>query len=121
MAPKGHNASHLSPLADVPASGLIVLWVKVSMMFLLGLEIFCLCSRCAAGYSGNPLLGQRCTVGNNEVNGTCDIVQTFTHCLSFFPTCPQTQLVPYYCLQVTATTVTSEEVKAAVEAFVAAR
>ncbi|KAA8591296.1 hypothetical protein FQN60_002239 [Etheostoma spectabile] len=26
---------------------------------------------CAAGYTGNPLLGQRCSVGNNEVNGNC--------------------------------------------------
>eukprot|EP00066_Takifugu_rubripes_P028084 XP_011617350.1 PREDICTED: basement membrane-specific heparan sulfate proteoglycan core protein [Takifugu rubripes] len=29
------------------------------------------CERCAPGYSGNPLLGQRCTVGGNEVNGNC--------------------------------------------------
>ncbi|XP_023271432.1 basement membrane-specific heparan sulfate proteoglycan core protein [Seriola lalandi dorsalis] len=29
------------------------------------------CERCAAGYTGNPQLGQRCTVGNNEVNGNC--------------------------------------------------
>ncbi|XP_068454510.1 basement membrane-specific heparan sulfate proteoglycan core protein isoform X9 [Clinocottus analis] len=29
------------------------------------------CERCAAGYTGNPLLGQRCSVGNNEVNGNC--------------------------------------------------
>ncbi|KAJ4923882.1 hypothetical protein JOQ06_028137 [Pogonophryne albipinna] len=28
-------------------------------------------SICAAGYNGNPLLGQRCTVSNNEVNGNC--------------------------------------------------
>uniref|UniRef100_A0A3P8UCW4 Heparan sulfate proteoglycan 2 n=1 Tax=Amphiprion percula TaxID=161767 RepID=A0A3P8UCW4_AMPPE len=28
------------------------------------------CERCAAGYSGNPLLGQRCSVGN-ELNGNC--------------------------------------------------
>uniref|UniRef100_A0AAQ5ZDB4 Heparan sulfate proteoglycan 2 n=1 Tax=Amphiprion ocellaris TaxID=80972 RepID=A0AAQ5ZDB4_AMPOC len=27
------------------------------------------CERCAAGYSGNPLLGQRCSVGN-ELNGS---------------------------------------------------
>uniref|UniRef100_A0A3Q3IGR0 Heparan sulfate proteoglycan 2 n=1 Tax=Monopterus albus TaxID=43700 RepID=A0A3Q3IGR0_MONAL len=27
------------------------------------------CERCAAGYTGNPLLGQRCS--NNEVNGNC--------------------------------------------------
>uniref|UniRef100_A0A8D3EB01 Heparan sulfate proteoglycan 2 n=1 Tax=Scophthalmus maximus TaxID=52904 RepID=A0A8D3EB01_SCOMX len=26
------------------------------------------CERCAAGYTGNPQLGQRCTVGNNEMN-----------------------------------------------------
>ncbi|XP_073326188.1 basement membrane-specific heparan sulfate proteoglycan core protein [Pagrus major] len=29
------------------------------------------CERCAAGYNGNPLLGQRCSVGGNEVNGNC--------------------------------------------------
>uniref|UniRef100_A0A665UZU7 Heparan sulfate proteoglycan 2 n=1 Tax=Echeneis naucrates TaxID=173247 RepID=A0A665UZU7_ECHNA len=28
------------------------------------------CERCAAGYTGNPLLGERCTGGGNEVNGT---------------------------------------------------
>uniref|UniRef100_A0A3B5AWQ0 Heparan sulfate proteoglycan 2 n=1 Tax=Stegastes partitus TaxID=144197 RepID=A0A3B5AWQ0_9TELE len=28
------------------------------------------CERCAAGYTGNPLLGQRCSVGN-ELNGNC--------------------------------------------------
>uniref|UniRef100_A0A4W6FLZ6 Heparan sulfate proteoglycan 2 n=1 Tax=Lates calcarifer TaxID=8187 RepID=A0A4W6FLZ6_LATCA len=27
------------------------------------------CERCAAGYTGNPQRGQRCTVGNNNVNG----------------------------------------------------
>ncbi|XP_040902816.1 basement membrane-specific heparan sulfate proteoglycan core protein isoform X8 [Toxotes jaculatrix] len=29
------------------------------------------CERCAAGYTGNPQLGQKCTVGSNEVNGNC--------------------------------------------------
>uniref|UniRef100_A0A665UZW2 Heparan sulfate proteoglycan 2 n=1 Tax=Echeneis naucrates TaxID=173247 RepID=A0A665UZW2_ECHNA len=29
------------------------------------------CERCAAGYTGNPLLGERCTGGGNEVNGNC--------------------------------------------------
>ncbi|KAK9515159.1 hypothetical protein VZT92_025826 [Zoarces viviparus] len=28
-------------------------------------------TRCAAGYTGNPPLGQRCIVGNNDVNGNC--------------------------------------------------
>ncbi|CAB1330005.1 unnamed protein product [Coregonus sp. 'balchen'] len=26
---------------------------------------------CAAGYTGNPQLGQRCSVGNNDLNGNC--------------------------------------------------
>ncbi|XP_077465112.1 basement membrane-specific heparan sulfate proteoglycan core protein [Stigmatopora argus] len=29
------------------------------------------CERCAQGYSGNPLLGQKCVSGNNELNGNC--------------------------------------------------
>ncbi|XP_077403626.1 basement membrane-specific heparan sulfate proteoglycan core protein isoform X2 [Vanacampus margaritifer] len=29
------------------------------------------CERCAQGYTGNPLLGQKCVSGNNEVNGNC--------------------------------------------------
>ncbi|XP_045065408.1 basement membrane-specific heparan sulfate proteoglycan core protein-like isoform X3 [Coregonus clupeaformis] len=29
------------------------------------------CERCAAGYTGNPQLGQRCIVGNNDLNGNC--------------------------------------------------
>ncbi|XP_061698268.1 basement membrane-specific heparan sulfate proteoglycan core protein isoform X3 [Syngnathoides biaculeatus] len=29
------------------------------------------CERCAQGYAGNPLFGQRCISGNNEVNGNC--------------------------------------------------
>ncbi|XP_051914453.1 basement membrane-specific heparan sulfate proteoglycan core protein isoform X3 [Hippocampus zosterae] len=30
------------------------------------------CERCAQGYTGNPLLGQKCISGNNYVNGNCD-------------------------------------------------
>ncbi|XP_070304095.1 basement membrane-specific heparan sulfate proteoglycan core protein isoform X14 [Salvelinus sp. IW2-2015] len=29
------------------------------------------CERCAAGYTGNPQLGQKCIVGNNDLNGNC--------------------------------------------------
>ncbi|XP_064861546.1 basement membrane-specific heparan sulfate proteoglycan core protein-like isoform X6 [Oncorhynchus nerka] len=29
------------------------------------------CERCAAGYTGNPQLGQMCIVGNNDLNGNC--------------------------------------------------
>ncbi|XP_042159709.1 basement membrane-specific heparan sulfate proteoglycan core protein isoform X15 [Oncorhynchus tshawytscha] len=29
------------------------------------------CERCAAGYTGNPQLGQTCIVGNNDLNGNC--------------------------------------------------
>eukprot|EP00063_Salmo_salar_P027465 XP_014002300.1 PREDICTED: basement membrane-specific heparan sulfate proteoglycan core protein isoform X17 [Salmo salar] len=29
------------------------------------------CERCASGYTGNPQLGQRCSVGNNDLNGNC--------------------------------------------------
>ncbi|XP_029578636.1 basement membrane-specific heparan sulfate proteoglycan core protein isoform X4 [Salmo trutta] len=29
------------------------------------------CERCAAGYTGNPQLGQECIVGNNDLNGNC--------------------------------------------------
>ncbi|XP_077565304.1 basement membrane-specific heparan sulfate proteoglycan core protein isoform X7 [Stigmatopora nigra] len=29
------------------------------------------CERCAQGYSGNPLLGQKCVSGNNELHGNC--------------------------------------------------
>ncbi|KAM6977222.1 basement membrane-specific heparan sulfate proteoglycan core protein [Aplochiton taeniatus] len=29
------------------------------------------CERCASGYTGNPQLGQRCTAGNNDLNGNC--------------------------------------------------
>ncbi|XP_061650019.1 basement membrane-specific heparan sulfate proteoglycan core protein isoform X13 [Phyllopteryx taeniolatus] len=29
------------------------------------------CERCAQGYAGNPLFGQKCISGNNEVNGNC--------------------------------------------------
>ncbi|XP_061544566.1 basement membrane-specific heparan sulfate proteoglycan core protein isoform X9 [Phycodurus eques] len=29
------------------------------------------CERCAQGYTGNPLFGQKCISGNNEVNGNC--------------------------------------------------
>lgn len=32
---------------------------------------FLIQSRCAQGYTGNPLLGQKCFSGNNDVNGTC--------------------------------------------------
>ncbi|XP_038866751.1 basement membrane-specific heparan sulfate proteoglycan core protein-like [Salvelinus namaycush] len=28
-------------------------------------------ARCAAGYTGNPQLGQKCIVGNNDLNGNC--------------------------------------------------
>ncbi|KAJ8390133.1 hypothetical protein AAFF_G00110070 [Aldrovandia affinis] len=28
-------------------------------------------SLCATGYTGNPQLGQRCTIGNNDLNGNC--------------------------------------------------
>eukprot|EP00063_Salmo_salar_P016771 XP_013991606.1 PREDICTED: basement membrane-specific heparan sulfate proteoglycan core protein-like isoform X19 [Salmo salar] len=29
------------------------------------------CERCAARYTGNPQLGQKCIVGNNDLNGNC--------------------------------------------------
>ncbi|XP_055787281.1 basement membrane-specific heparan sulfate proteoglycan core protein-like isoform X1 [Salvelinus fontinalis] len=29
------------------------------------------CERCDAGYTGNPQLGQKCIVGNNDLNGNC--------------------------------------------------
>ncbi|XP_049611156.2 basement membrane-specific heparan sulfate proteoglycan core protein isoform X2 [Syngnathus scovelli] len=29
------------------------------------------CERCVQGYTGNPLLGEKCVSGNNEVNGNC--------------------------------------------------
>ncbi|XP_034151976.1 basement membrane-specific heparan sulfate proteoglycan core protein isoform X5 [Esox lucius] len=29
------------------------------------------CERCAAGYTGNPQIGQGCIVGNNDLNGNC--------------------------------------------------
>lgn len=74
----GYNSSNVSLHADFPASCLIVLWVKTCILFdwkYLLKHVVYFYFRCAPGYTGNPLLGQRCVVGN-EVNGTlCILIQ----------------------------------------------